>query len=326
MPMHPPHPRSPPIRCRRQHQNTCAGVIRKGLCAKHRTEWEAMQADWDRRAKEAEAKADAASRPKSQPWRRWEDNIIRTHPARQAAEKLPHRSEHAVWCRRSTLGITNPPWTQEEDDIIRTNPLKTATKLLPGRTYSAVSQRRLRIGAVAKRVGYNAWTPDDDKVLQEHPTADAARILGRTAKAVKARRHAARIPAPAPGTRAWTALEDEIVKHKSIRGAESTLNRARAEIIARRKHFGITRVQEGAWSEAENTILLEQSGSAKHLQQWLPHRTVSAITNQRAKLRETRLPGSGNGAEQGKVDTNESGLGGAGNTVTRGLTTDKEWL
>lgn len=146
------------MRCRRQHQNTCAGVIRKGLCAKHRTEWEAMQADWDRRAKEAEAAAKLDRRkklsPDEAPWTPQEDDILRDCGAwRDALKQLPRRTGDAIRDRRKELGV-GPRlvrWTTDEDTIIHTRTLDEACALLPHRNRDQIIQRRSRIGASTPR-------------------------------------------------------------------------------------------------------------------------------------------------------------------------------
>jgi len=131
-------------RCRRHHQNQCEGPTNRGLCAKHRAIWEAMQKDWDTRAKAADNRPLREKRPL---WRPWEDNVIRTLTPVAAVAALKTRSLGAVISRRSTLGVgRGVMWTKQEDTIILRYSLQKAAALLPGRTYHAVSERRRRIG------------------------------------------------------------------------------------------------------------------------------------------------------------------------------------
>lgn len=234
-------------RCRRHHQNNCAGNLRDGLCNRHRAIWNAMVADWQERADNA---AGYERRP----------------PPRPVEEQ-------------------DKPWTETENDILRTHTAGQARGLLPGRTYSAIGEQRKRLGYARKQ-----WTDADDQVLRTHSTADASALLNRTVIAVNARRCKAGIPAPLRGP--WTDIEDQVITRNGIAESERLLDRSRGAIMDRRAHLGISRAQKGSWTAVENAIIL-QPGTATQIQQQLPHRSVSAITNQRAKLRR----GSGGMAE-----------------------------
>lgn len=141
------------MRCRRLHQGTCHGPVHKGLCAKHRTEWEAMQADWNARAK-------AAPTPpkRRREWAPEDDTIVRTHTILKAAAllDLPHQ---AVTARRNHLGIKQY-WTADMDAIIRTSTVEDAATTI-GISKAIIVSRRRELGVI----GRTAWTTEELETL-----------------------------------------------------------------------------------------------------------------------------------------------------------------
>ena len=92
-----------------------------------------------------------------------------------------------------------PRWTAEEDAVVRAHvdePIAVTAALLD-RTPWAILARRTRLGRADERVGryHLPWSPDEDRVLAEHPDMTARELaaqLGRTTAAVNQRRAALR--------------------------------------------------------------------------------------------------------------------------------------
>ena len=92
-----------------------------------------------------------------------------------------------------------PRWTAEEDAVVRAHidePIAVSAALLD-RTPWAINARRTRFRRADERVGryHLPWSPDEDRVLRDHPDLPARELaarLGRTTAAVNQRRAALR--------------------------------------------------------------------------------------------------------------------------------------
>lgn len=137
-------------RCRRNHQKSCEGTTTKGLCTKHRAEWEAMKADWAARDAAAQPAVPRTPKTKDRPWTAAEQDIIRTHTIAEAVALLG-RTPRSVEKQRWRLGITSrTKWTPEKDQVLRDHDSDTAARLL-GLKLSVVKSRRSNAAIPAPR-------------------------------------------------------------------------------------------------------------------------------------------------------------------------------
>lgn len=178
--------------------------------------------------KTAAALREAASRPKSEEWKRgqsarsrkmWENpeeyGLPAQHPSSdediallgtrsdKAVGKVLGLAEHVVVHKRRGLGIEASvlePWKEHEIALLGTD-IDSEVARRSGRSLSAVRTKRLRLGIPAST---SSWTDEEIALLGSDTDREIARRLGKHERTIQRKREALGIP---PSLARWTEKE-----------------------------------------------------------------------------------------------------------------------
>lgn len=178
--------------------------------------------------KTAAALREAASRPKSEEWKRgqsarsrkmWENpeeyGLPAQHPSSdediallgtrsdKAVGKVLGLAEHVVVHKRRGLGIEASvlePWKEHEIALLGTD-IDSEVARRSGRSLSAVRTKRLRLGIPAST---SSWTDEEIALLGSDTDREIARRLGKHERTIRRKREALGIP---PSLARWTEKE-----------------------------------------------------------------------------------------------------------------------